>query len=139
MQRLITMLDEGGYSCVIDNGGDIRCFTRRGVADLYHLYTHEKEYLLGAKIADKVVGKGAAALMAAGGIDALYTHTISESAYELLASYGARVEYGQMVDHIINRDGSGWCPIETRCRAVVTAEECIREITRFLAEMNSVK
>ena len=68
MEKLINLLHTGGYSCTIANGGKIRTFTQRGVADLYDLLTQEPEFLKGALIADKVVGKGAAALMILGGI-----------------------------------------------------------------------
>ena len=57
MEELINLLHTGGYSCVIANEGKIRTFTQRGVADLYDLLTREPEFLKGALIADKVVGK----------------------------------------------------------------------------------
>ena len=72
MEELINLLHTGGYSCTIANGGKIRTFTQRGVADLYDLLTQEPEFLKGALIADKVVGKGAAALMILGGIRIIY-------------------------------------------------------------------
>lgn len=58
MEELINLLHSGGYSCVIANGDNIRTFTQRGVADLYDLLTQEPDFLKGASIADKVVGKG---------------------------------------------------------------------------------
>lgn len=64
MEELIEKLHTGGYSCVIEKEGKIRTFTRRGVADLYDLYENEKAFMQGARIADKVIGKGAAALIA---------------------------------------------------------------------------
>ena len=67
MEELINLLHTGGYSCTIANKGEIRTFTQRGVADIYDLLTQEPEFLKGASIADKVVGKGAAALMILGG------------------------------------------------------------------------
>ena len=60
MEELIEKLHTGGYSCVIEKEGKIRTFTRRGVADLYDLYENEKAFMQGARIADKVIGKGAA-------------------------------------------------------------------------------
>ena len=66
MEELINLLHTGGYSCTIANKGEIRTFTQRGVADIYDLLTQEPEFLKGASIADKVVGKGAAALMILG-------------------------------------------------------------------------
>ena len=66
MEELIETLHTGGYSCVIEKEGKIRTFIRRGVADLYDLYENEKAFMQGARIADKVIGKGAAALIALG-------------------------------------------------------------------------
>ena len=66
IEELIDLLHSGGYSCAIANGDIIRTFTQRGVADLYDLLTQEPDFLKGALIADKVVGKGAAALMILG-------------------------------------------------------------------------
>ena len=42
MEKLINLLHTGGYSCTIANGGKIRTFTQRGVADLYDLLTQEQ-------------------------------------------------------------------------------------------------
>ena len=55
-------------SCVIRNGSDMRVFYERGVKDLYRLLKEEPGLLRGAFVADKVVGKAAAALLARRGI-----------------------------------------------------------------------
>ena len=68
MNQLISLLHEGGFSCVIANHGETRTFSQRGVADLYELYNTDPTFMQGATIADKVVGKGAAALMIMGGM-----------------------------------------------------------------------
>lgn len=63
MKRLVDLLHDGGHSCAISNGTVTRTFDQRGVADLYDLYVNEPSFLYGAEMADKVVGRGAAALM----------------------------------------------------------------------------
>ena len=68
MDELIRLLHEGGYSCVIRKE-EIRTFTQRGVADLYDLLNQHPVFLHGAQVADKVVGKAAAALMVLGGTE----------------------------------------------------------------------
>ena len=90
MEQLIEQLHEGGYSCVIRQGNTTRTFTQRGVNDLYMLVNEAPGFLHGAVMADKVVGKGAAALMAIGGIKELYADVISESAYEMLTRVGKK-------------------------------------------------
>ncbi len=143
MQRLIDMLDKGGYSCVIarresarSEWQDIRHFSMRGIADLHRLRSEEIETLRGAYIADKVVGKGAAAIMVSCDVKRLFTHVISEAAYELLRNAGVEVEFGVKVHHIINRDRSGWCPVEWRCRDTDRVEDILPIIDSFIAEMN---
>ena len=114
MEKLINLLHTGGYSCTIANGGKIRTFTQRGVADLYDLLTQEPEFLKGALIADKVVGKGAAALMILGGIKELYTDIISTKALELFRKSDVKVDFAQEVAFIWNRDRTFFNPIHPR-------------------------
>ena len=65
-RQAIDLLFAERCSCVVRNGDTIRIFRERGVRDLWRLLHEEPELLDGAFVADKVVGKGAAALMAAG-------------------------------------------------------------------------
>ena len=118
MQTLIDILHAQGCSCVIRNGTEVRTFRQRGVADLYDLYLNEPAFLQGADIADKVVGKGAAALMRLGGIHRVYADVLSEPAAELLKAGNIPTACGQQVPHIVNRRGDGFCPLETACMEV---------------------
>ena len=119
MKELIEMLHAGGYSCVIAHGDCIRTFTQRGVADLYDLLVTEPDFLQGASIADKVIGKAAASLMVLGGVAEVYTRTISEPALRLLQEAGAKVSCDEVVDHhqsIGNRQ-----QLFTRCSRAIFA------------------
>ncbi len=135
MIDLIERLDRGDYSCVVAKGEDVRCFSQRGVADLHQLLSSDAEFLRGSMVADKVVGKGAAALMVSGGVERLYSHVISEGALELFARSNVKVEYGRRVDHIINRAGDGWCPVERLCHDVHGVEEILPLIDKFMTEI----
>lgn len=139
MEELISMLHTGGYSCVIANGEEIRTFTQRGVADLYDLLTMEAEFLKGAIIADKVVGKGAAALMILGEIKELYTDVISTKALDLFQKSGVKVDFTQEVPFIWNRNHTGWCPVETMCSEENSAENILPLIRDFLERMRGNK
>ncbi len=137
-RKLIDRLHAERCSCVIGNGALTRSFHERGISDLYRLLTEEPELLAGAFVADRVVGKGAAALMILGGVCDLHADVISTSALDLFAARGIRVTYGLEVPHIINRSGTGWCPVETLCRDCRTAEECIEPIRRFVGSLQSL-
>jgi len=91
------------------NREEVRTFTQRGVADLYDLYQADSAFMKGAAIADKVIGKGAAALMVLGGFKTVYADIISTPALALLCEAGIETTFAQEVPHIINRDKTGWC------------------------------
>ena len=77
------LLHSGDWSLVIENHG-VRTFSGRGVKDLLRVLEEEPQVLNGAKIADKVVGKAAAALMVLGKVREVYAELISTPAVELL-------------------------------------------------------
>ena len=135
-QLLITQLHDTRCSCVIYNDGHTRTFHQRGVKDLHHLLTQEPEIISGALIADKVVGKGAAALMIAGGVEWVYADVKSEVAMALFEASDVEVEYKEIVPNIINRTGTDICPVERLCKECKSAEECLPLIDKFVAEMS---
>lgn len=132
MENLISLLHNGGYSCVIQNGAEVRTFTQRGVADLYDLLQHDPKFMDGARIADKVIGKAAAALMILGGIRQVYTDVISQSAFDLFERAKVKVDFVKIVPHIENRDKSGWCPLEKLTFSEQSLDEIFALITEFV-------
>lgn len=131
MEKIVQLLHQGNYSCVIVNR-EIRTFTKPGVADLFYLLKNEADFLEGAFIADKIVGNAAAALMIMGNIRKVYTDIISLSALMLLENADIEVRYERLVPFILNRDQSGWCPLEKVCYTVKTAEEILPLIENFM-------
>ena len=94
MTKLIELLHAGNYSCVVENCYGLHTFSRRGVADLYEVYREHAEWLDHASLADKVIGKGAAALMVLGGVERVYADVISTPALMLLREAGIAVTFG---------------------------------------------
>lgn len=76
-RQTIELLHSARCSCVILKDGKPRLFRERGVKDLYRLLTTEPSSLAGAFVADKVVGKAAAALLILGGVGELHADVIS--------------------------------------------------------------
>lgn len=132
LKQLRHILHTTNCSCVIANGDKIESFYQRGIKDLYELLNSNRSLLEGATIADKVIGKGAAALMIAGGVTMVYADVISEPAMELFKQFSIKVEYDKKVANIINRRGDGICPVEERCTECNTIEECLVKIEEFV-------
>ena len=117
MKQLIDILHNEGLTLVIKSAdGNLHRFTQRGVKDLVSLVSECPEVLQGAIIADKAVGKAAAACMVVGGVRQVHADVMSEPALAMLQKHGVDAQYGQLVDHIINRTGTDWCPMERLSR-----------------------
>lgn len=109
MMKAIDKLKVRGTMRVIVNGEDVRSFTREGFLDLYELMQSEPEFLRGAVIADKFVGKAAAAIMLRSGVKSLYAQTLGEGAHEMLynersmlVNYDKKVRF---IDPMCEEDG----------------------------------
>ncbi|MDE6651858.1 MAG: DUF1893 domain-containing protein [Paramuribaculum sp.] len=133
---LIETLHKGNFSCVIYNHGAIMDCRERGVKDLLYILNTCPATLNGAIVADKVVGKGAAAIMIVGGVRKIHAEVLSKPALNLLSSTDIIVSYAELVENIINRSGTGICPIEELCKECRTAEECIPFINQFVESQN---
>ena len=139
-QEIVDTLLREKCSCVIcSGGGAVHKFYGRGVSDLYRLLATDPQMLDGAFVADKVVGKGAAALMVLGRIRELYADIISSPALLLLETYGIKVSYRLQVPNIMNRTNTGICPVETLCLDCRTPDECLPLIENFIKTMMPTK
>lgn len=87
----------------------------RGVAPLINLLKKDKSQLKDSIVADKVIGKAAALLMAYAEVKEVYTPTISSPALKIFKDYNIKIHYDKEVERIINRKGDGLCPMETLC------------------------
>ncbi len=115
---------EGKYSCVIGNG-EVYTFNRSGIADLLDIYTNKPRLLKGALVADKIIGRAAAAILLMGGISELYTPIISRPALNMLRKAHITVSYGKVVPSIRNRVGNGICPMDSAISDAKTPAECV--------------
>ena len=149
-QQLIDYLNNGKHSIVIErnirpentieNGiNSVLAFDTTGIATLLQIVSEDTEMFRGASVVDKVVGKAAAALMIIGGVRELHALLISDGALSLLANTGIIVSYDKRTDHILNRDNTGWCPMEMACRNCRSAAECLTEINECINRLKNKK
>lgn len=131
------ILNAGNYTCVLCKKGDIHTSRARGVKPIVQWYESEQDYH-GYSAADKVVGKATAFLYALLGVKAIYAHVISKSALDVLKKHNIHIEYGSLVEHIMNRKGDGICPFESTVLTVDTPDEAYRAIHNKMKEMNII-
>ena len=135
MEQLKHILLSGQHSLVIENG-QTYTFDARGVADLRRLLATRPELLRGARVADKAIGKGAAALLVLGRVAEVWTPLASTPALALLREHGIRAVADTEVPRIENARRTGLCPIEQACMPCASAEECLASIDAFFARIN---
>ncbi|MBQ9218361.1 MAG: DUF1893 domain-containing protein [Muribaculaceae bacterium] len=130
LEQLIEILREQNCSLVVECRGEVRTYHKKGVRDLVWLLDHEPWRLKGALVADKVVGKASAGLLAQGGVSAVYAQVLSRLATPLLDHAGIAYRYGELVDRIVIPDGDTRCPLEQIVAPAHDApevERCLRQ------------
>lgn len=121
---------------VISSDKGVFTSSDRGVKPLLHLLENEKDFLKGASVADKVIGKAAALLMVLGGIKEVYTNVISDPAVEVFEKHRIPYFYEEKVKRIINRKGDGICPMETLCMDIEEPAAAFEKIKEWLKKHN---
>ncbi len=129
------ILNEGGYACVICSGDVIETFTERGVKPLLSVLDSGKS-LGGYSAADKVVGRAFAFIYTLLKIDEVYAPVLSEGALKVLSDSGINAYYDGLTEKIINRKGTGICPMEDAVSEAVSAEDAVNRIRIRLSELS---
>lgn len=123
MQHLIEILRREKCSLVVKNHGIVTTYSKPGVRDLEHLLDHDPKVLHGATIADKVIGKAAAAMVVVGGVKELYAEVMSKKAIPFLEEAGIAYTYGTLVDTI--KEEGDRCQLEKITAPATTPEETV--------------
>lgn len=131
--QMLDMLNEQRLSLLVFNHDSLTTHANRGVQDLLQLISEQPERLNGAVVADKIIGKAAAAIMATGGVREVHTNIICTPARELFEKEGIMVFATEEVPMILNRDRSSMCPIDTQIADIESIEECVAILQARLA------
>lgn len=114
LTTLAAELHDGISLAVQTAAGTVILLEGRGIMPLWRLYKEAPRAMNGALVADKVIGLGAAVLMVEGGVAACHAPAVSRKAFDYLKSHGTEVWADAVPEGIINRAGTGPCPLEHR-------------------------
>ena len=132
LQKAKTLLETEGYTCVLCRGDHFHTSRCRGVQPLMALLDDD---VSGFSAADKVVGKATALLYCLLKVKAVYACVISDAAAEVLTHNGITVQWKTKVPFIVNRDGTGRCPMELATEHISDPSEAPDAITKKLKEL----
>ncbi len=127
-----------GATLVIIKDGIPRAFYDRGVIALYRLACEVPCPLDGADVADVVVGRAAALIMASRGVKSVYAGVLSMCGKAALEEAGIPFEYGELTQNIINRNGDDLCPMEKAVKGC-SAAESVQKIGETLKALGILK
>lgn len=136
LTKAIEILNSGQYTCVLCKDDKVYTSTERGVKPLLD-WLESKQDLKGFSAADKVVGKAAAFLYVLLDIREVYARVMSEAAIDIFTSNNIQPRWEQSVKNIINRAGTGFCPMEEAVRDIEVPKEAKQAIENKLEQMKS--
>ena len=111
----MNQIDLNGHTCVIRiSDGELLTSDEHGIRPPLFWLRENPDILRGADVADKVIGKAAALLFAYGGVRSVWAARMSEAARDFLRAARIAFDYEELVPAILNRDGTGLCPMEQR-------------------------
>lgn len=126
-----------GHTIAVCLDGSVVTDDGRGVAPMMKMI-REGVPLRGASVADRVVGKAAAALFVLAGVAAVWAETVSSPALDYLGAHGIPAGYAVLTDRIVNRAGDGLCPMESAVMGIDDPAEAYRAIEKKIEELKNL-
>lgn len=127
-------LEGEGLTCILQKGDTVLTSTQRGIRPLLEWIGSGAD-TAGASAADKIVGRAAALLYAYMGVKELYAEVLSEGGLAVLRAFSIRAEYGVLTQRIINRAGTGICPMEQAVLSVTDPAEALTALRARAQEL----
>ncbi len=134
-ERAKALLTEGGYSCVLCRGEQVYTSKLRGVLPLVR-FLCEGTDLRDFSAADKIVGKAAAMLFVSAQVKEVYAPVMSEAAAEVFRLYGISFACDRRVQTIVNRAGTGPCPMELAVDGITDPPAAFQAIKETLDKLS---
>lgn len=128
------LFDEKGYSCVLYHGETVYTSRKTGISPMLDFLSSGVD-LQGFCVADKIVGKATALLFAFARVEAVYGRVMSKRAVEVFEDTGIHYYYDILTDEIMNRKGTGSCPMEEAVVAIEKPSEAFLLLTEKMKQM----
>jgi len=126
---------KGSARCVVYNEGGLSISEERGIRPMILWLEKDPEFLRGASVADKIVGRAAAMIMIYAGVKEVFASVISNGAREALRAAGTEVSYSMTAIAISNRRGDGICPMERLVAPIKDPKEAYETLRNKVLSM----
>lgn len=131
MEKIKEIRNKKNASLVVAyQNGTIEEYYQERIIDLVSILKENPEALKQSIVADKVVGKVAASVMAVAGVSKLHANTLSKIAIPVLEQAGITYSYDSLVDYIKNKDQTGMCPMENKYQNEMDVNKIYKEMVK---------
>jgi len=136
LERAKRILRDKNQSLVIvKDGKTIFCLNSPGIDGILQAIEKFGKALHGASVADKVIGKAAALLLAYSHIAKAYAVTLSRRGLRTLGRHGIPVEYDLLVPEILDRKGREICPFEKFVLKIESPNQAFEELKKYVESL----
>lgn len=133
-------LKDRNLSLVIAKGGRLLFDSRSwGINGLLQAVEKLKEKLHGSSVADRVVGRAAALLLASSRVKQVYALVISGEGLKVLNDNDIPVEHENLVPQILDREGKDVCPFERFSLTIRSLDEACDRLKAFAENLRREK
>lgn len=126
---------ESGNACVLVKGEMSLTSKQNGIVPMVK-FLNDEIGLEGFSVADKIVGKAVAMLFVLAKVKEVYAEVLSKTAISVLEANGIPYSYKILTDNIINRQGTGLCPMEETVKDIFDCKQAYEKIKVKLASLN---
>ena len=132
------MLGTDGITCIVLKDGAEPLISRiRGVRPVIQ-WIEEGADLKDAAVFDTIVGRAAGMMYALAGAGFVYGRVMSRGGAAELEKAGIAHECGEQVDIIVNRQGTGMCPMEQSVADITDPREALTALKAKIAQMQAM-
>ena len=136
LERAREILKEEKLSLVIVKNGEVIFSSGSpGINSILQAIESLGDYISGASVADKVVGKAAALLFTYSRIKGAYAVTLSIEGLNVLRKNRILIEYEELVPRILDKSGKNICPFEEIVLRVESPSQAYEELKRLAEEI----
>ena len=125
---------EGATLVIVKEGRVLFTSDSSGIRGLLQAVEKKGKEMVGSSVADKVVGRAAALLLAYSEVNEVYAFVISKEGLKVLTENRIKVEYQNMVKTILDRTGKSICPFEKFSSKIFTLDTAYEQLKTFAEE-----
>ena len=133
------LYEENLTLAIIKNGSLLYSTKSHRISGFMEAIEKCKENLIGASLADRVVGKAVALLCVYAKVKEVYAAVLSRKAHEILKKNNISCHWNQLVDNVLDPNKTGICPFEKAAAEISEPQKAYKTFKGMLENFKTTK